>query len=100
MPPVRFRIRTIMIVIVAVAMLMIPLRIIVSLDPRQVVVEVVWVIQIAAVSMIYFAPFVGFSLALQKLVNTLRFRSKSVVFCTRHPDLGPNPATCGEAERV
>jgi hypothetical protein len=89
-----------MVVIVAVAMLMIPLRIVVSLDPRQVVVEVVSAITIGAVSMIYFAPFVGLAVALQKLVNTLRFRRKNVASCTRHLDLSPKPATSGEAERV
>jgi hypothetical protein len=88
-----------MVAIVAVAMLMIPLRIIVSLDPRQVVFEVVWAITIGAVSMIYFAPFVGLALALQKLVNTLRFCRKSVASCTRHLDLSPKPAKSGEAEK-
>ena len=86
---VRFRIRTIMIAIAAVAALMIPLRNMLSVDPSWLFAAVFWAIVVGLVSIMWFAPFIGLAFALRKLTDTLRSNRKTATYCNYHRDRSP-----------
>jgi hypothetical protein len=102
MPPVRyrmrFRMRTIMIAIAALAVLMIPVRIMVSLYPSRLDLAEDLALGIGIVSIVYFTPFIGLTIALWLAIQ--RVIRKWAVNCTPHRDRSPEPDRSGEPERV
>ncbi len=72
MPRVRFGILSIMIVIAALAVLMIPVRFMVSLDPLWLEFTGDLVIWIGVFSIVFITPFIGLTIALWLAILQLK----------------------------
>jgi hypothetical protein len=97
MSRVRFRIWMIMLAIAAVAVLMIPLRLM-GANPQRLFAAVVLAIAIGLFLILCFAPIVGLVVAIR--AATFRSFRKRATHIARHPDRSLSPDRVGQAEKV
>ena len=100
MSRVRFHIWMIMAVIAAIALLMVPLRIMLTADPVALFHIVAVAIVISLLWIAYFTPFIVSAIALRKRMGTFSINRERATFSTRRPGRSPGRAQSGEAEKV